>query len=80
MSGFAYFILSRTIIAADGKDSVLGNAVGRDAKGMLSLVLYTLGIVLAFASPLLAVLLYVVTAVMWFIPDRRIEERMTQTS
>ncbi len=77
MCGLAYFILTRAIIAADGKDSVLVAAVGRDAKGLLSLAFYTVGVVLAFFLPLLAIALYVITALMWFIPDRRIERRIS---
>ncbi len=79
MCGLAYFVLTRAIIAADGESSVLAAAVGRDVKGVLSLVFYTAGIVLAFVAPLLAILIYVFTALMWFIPDRRIERRMTQS-
>jgi uncharacterized membrane protein len=78
MSGLSYFILSRAIIAADGKDSVLRAAVGRDTKGLLSLALYTAGIALAFIAPALSIVMYVVTALLWFIPDRRIEKRMAE--
>jgi uncharacterized membrane protein len=76
MSGLAYYNLSRTIIASEGKESVLATAVGRDFKGILSLVFYTVAILLAFLVPWLAVAIYVVTALMWFIPDQRIEKRL----
>jgi uncharacterized membrane protein len=77
MSGIAYYILSRTIIAADGARSVLATAVGRDAKGLISLVLYTVAIVAAFIVPVLSIVLYAATAGLWFIPDRRIERRVS---
>jgi uncharacterized membrane protein len=76
MSGLAYYFLSRMIIASEGRDSVLASAVGRDVKGLISLVLYTIAIVVAFFVPWLAVAIYAATALMWFIPDRRIEKRL----
>lgn len=76
VSGLAYYNLSRTIIASEGKDSVLATAVGRDMKGLASLVLYTAAVLVAFFLPWLAFAIYVVTALIWFIPDRRIERRI----
>lgn len=72
-AGIAYFILSRTIIASHGPRSTLGRAVGGDFKGKLSIALYALGVLLAFAHPALAHLLYAAVALMWLVPDRRIE-------
>jgi uncharacterized membrane protein len=74
MSGTAYWILSQVIIATDGKDSLLAHAIGKDFKGVLSVVIYAVAIPLAFWSQWLAQALYVVVALMWFIPDRRIEK------
>ncbi len=78
MSGLAYYNLSRTIIAAEGKDSMIATAVGRDMKGIASLALYTTAVLVAFFLPWLAFAIYVVTALIWFIPDRRIEERLAK--
>jgi uncharacterized membrane protein len=73
MAGFAYFILSRVLIAYHGNDSKLALAVGRDMKGMLSMVIYAVAIALAFAEPLVTCGLYALVALMWLVPDRRIE-------
>ena len=74
MCGVAYFILARLLIAFHGKDSTLARAVGRDDKGWLSMILYAVAIPLAFRWPSIAVAIYVAVAVIWFIPDRRIEK------
>lgn len=74
VSGLSYYILSRVLIAHLGEDSELAQAVGRDKKGILSLIIYTTGIVLAFVNTWIAFALYVIVALMWFIPDPRIEK------
>jgi uncharacterized membrane protein len=76
MSGAAYFILGRTLVAGHGKDSTLAIAMGKDRKGMLSLVLYLCAIPLAFVRPWMAMTLYVAVALIWLVPDRRIEKAM----
>jgi uncharacterized membrane protein len=76
MSGVSYFILSRTIIADHGEDSPLRTAVGRDWKGKASLVLYAIGIALSFTNHLIAMVIYFGVAVLWFIPDPRIEKTL----
>lgn len=73
LAGFAYYLLTRALIAHHGSDSPLALALGPDLKGKLSLVLYAVAIPLAFASSLAACALYVVVAAIWLIPDRRIE-------
>lgn len=73
MTAVAYSILQRIIIAKQGRDSLLGGAIGHDRKGQLSLVFYLMGIGLAFVNQWLADAMYVLVALMWFIPDRRIE-------
>jgi uncharacterized membrane protein len=73
MAAIAYWILQRAIIAQQGRDSLLASALGADWKGKLSPVLYLVAIPLAFLSPWIASGLYVCVALMWFIPDRRIE-------
>jgi len=73
MSAIAYVWLQRAIIAVDGPHSKLARAVGRDLKGKISLLLYFVAIGLAFVRPWLAIAVYVLIALPWFIPDRRIE-------
>ena len=73
LSGVAYLILQRTIIASQGPGSVLAAAVGRDTKGKLSALIYALAIPAAFVSPWIAGVLFVGVAAMWLVPDRRIE-------
>ena len=73
LAGVAYYILSQALIAAKGRDSVLAAAVGRDFKGKISVVIYLAAIPLAFMNSFLACALYALVAVMWLIPDRRIE-------
>ena len=72
-AGFSYNILQRTIIAVNGRDSRLAVALGDDLKGRLSLILYLSGIALAFVRPWIAIVTYVTVAVMWLVPDTRIE-------
>ena len=73
MCGISYYILSKTLIAANGADSALAQALGSDLKGKLSIVIYMLAIGLTWLTPCLAYVCYVLVAIMWFIPDRRIE-------
>jgi uncharacterized membrane protein len=76
MAAVAYTILLRTILAANGPHSEIARAIGRDRKGTASLAIYALGIGAAFVRPWIAEALYVMVAVVWFIPDRRIEGRL----
>ncbi|MDQ1379787.1 MAG: potassium channel family protein [Actinomycetota bacterium] len=76
MAGIAYYILKSTIIAAQGPDSTLAAALGSDVKGKISPVIYAIGVPLAFVHSWIAVGLYVLVAVMWFVPDRRIESML----
>ena len=73
MSGVAYTVLQQVIIASQGPESLLKKAVGADRKGKASLVLYATAIPLAFWQGSLSLALYVLVAVIWFIPDKRIE-------
>jgi uncharacterized membrane protein len=73
MAAVAYYILQRTIIVQQGRDSLLAAAIGRDWKGKISPVCYLAAIPLAFVNPWIASGLYVLVALMWFVPDRRIE-------
>lgn len=76
MAAIAYWILQQLIIRAQGKGSVLRAAVGGDWKGKLSPVLYLAGIVLAFQDHRISQALYVVVALIWLVPDRRIEHEL----
>ena len=76
MAGFAYWVLSRAIIATEGQNSLLAKAIGKDRKGTLSLVLYLIAIPLTLINPWIAQTIYVGVAVMWLIPDRRIERAL----
>ena len=73
MAAVAYWWLQQLIIRAQGADSLLRRAVGRDWKGKLSPVLYAAGIAATFWTPWFALLLYATVAVIWLVPDRRIE-------
>jgi uncharacterized membrane protein len=75
LAAVAYTILSRAIIGEHGPDSRIARAVGRDFKGWLSLALYALAIPSAFVQPWIAHAIYVAVAVMWLVPDPRIERR-----
>ena len=72
-AAIAYFVLQRTIIRSQGRDSVLAAAVGDDRKGKLSPVLYALAIPAAFVHPAIAGAIYVAVALIWLLPDQRIE-------
>jgi uncharacterized membrane protein len=74
MAGIAYWLLQRAILAHQGRQSLLAVAVGSDFKGKLSPVLYLLAIPLAFVSPWLSGGIYVGVALVWLVPDRRIEK------
>jgi uncharacterized membrane protein len=73
MAAIAYFILQHAIIARQGQNSLLAAAVGSDWKGKLSPVLYFIAIPLAFVSPWISCSIYILVALIWLIPDRRIE-------
>jgi len=78
MSAVAYSILQRVILKANGKDSVLAKAVGKDWKSMVSPVLYLTGVIMAFYVEWMAGALYAVVALMWLIPERRIEKALSE--
>jgi uncharacterized membrane protein len=77
MASVAYFILVRALLALHGDDSRLAASLGSDAKGKLSLVTYAASIPLAFVNPSISIALYVVVALAWLVPDRRIEKTLT---
>ncbi|HLN94925.1 MULTISPECIES: TMEM175 family protein [unclassified Flavobacterium] len=79
MSGVAYYILEKTIIADQGPNSLLKKAVGNDLKGTASVIIYLTAILMVYIGiPLVAGLLYVSVAIMWLIPDKRIERMLRE--
>jgi len=78
MAAFAYLILQRAIIAREGRGSLLAGAIGSDWKGKLSILCYFAAIGLAFVNQWLSDALYVFVAVMWLIPDRRVERTLVK--
>lgn len=75
-AGIAYFVLTKSLIAHHGKDSVLATSIGNDWKGTVSVLVYVLAIPLAFVRPWLACVCYSLVALMWLLPDRRIEKHV----
>ena len=76
MAGVAYYVLKLAIIAAQGEDSTLAEALGRDVKGKISPAIYLVAVPIAFVNRWVALALYVVVSLMWLVPDRRIESRI----
>ena len=76
MAGMAYYILAHSLVSIHGKESTLGLAIGRDRKGLLSVVIYLIAIGIAFVNAWISCGLYALVAAIWFIPDRRIEKRL----
>jgi uncharacterized membrane protein len=79
MSGIAYVILQQQIIGSQPGESPLKKALGEDWKGKLSLALYAIGIAVAFRAAWISQILYALTALIWLVPDRRIEKAIVQT-
>jgi uncharacterized membrane protein len=77
-SVIAYYILARVLVASHGKDSALATAIGEDFKGKVSVLIYAVAIGLSFVNSWFACILYILVAVMWLIPDRRIEKTLTR--
>jgi len=73
MCAIAFYIMERVIVAAQGEGSPLKKAIGRDLKGKLSPILYLSGVALAFYAPAISYALYAFVALMWLVPDRRVE-------
>jgi uncharacterized membrane protein len=76
MAAVAYWILQRMIIATEGGESLLARAIGRDYKGKFSILVYAISIPLAFRNEWLAEACFILVALMWLVPDRRIERAM----
>jgi TMEM175 potassium channel family protein len=78
MAAIAYWILTRTILKAEGEGSILSRALGSDLKGRGSILLYVAALFLAFLHPAIAGAIYVLVALIWLIPDRRIERALAE--
>jgi uncharacterized membrane protein len=78
MCAISYTLLQNKIIKLEGKDSILHHAVEKDNKGKISLVCYISAIPLAFVSPILSGILYIFVALMWIVPDKRIENQINK--
>ncbi len=78
LAALAYYVLVRTLIAQHGKDSVLATAIGNDFKGKISPVFYTIGFVFAFINTGISMALYALVAIIWLIPDPRIEKALSE--
>lgn len=80
MAGVAYYILAQLLIKLHGKKSTISIALGNDVKGKLSVIIYAVAIALAFVSSWISLALYASVALMWFIPDSRIERAIDNTT
>jgi len=78
MPAIAYFLLQKAIMREQGPQSVLARALGSDIKGKISPLFYAVGIALAFIVPWVSIAIYVLVAVIWLIPDRRIERTIRE--
>lgn len=78
MSGVAYYILAHALVRHHGENSTLARAFGRDWKGLLSVVIYAVGIAVAFVNSWISFGIYTMVAAIWFIPDKRIEKKIKQ--
>jgi len=76
MAAIAYFLLQGQILSVDGKDSLLAKAIGKDLKGKISPILYLVAILLSYFNQWIAVAIYVLVALIWLVPDKRIERIM----
>ena len=78
MAGLAYYILTRTMVTLHGTNSLIDTALRNKLKERISLVAYALAIALSFVNSALSLVLYVLVALIWLIPDRRIEKTLSQ--
>jgi uncharacterized membrane protein len=78
LAGCSYFLLSQLLIARHGLESPLARAVGGDAKGRLSIALYLVAVIVAFVLPAVSCAIYVGVAIMWIVPDSRIEKVLAE--
>ncbi len=77
-AAIAYFILTKSLVRLHGRESVIATALGKDFKGKVSVVIYSVAVALSFFNSWSACVLYLLVAIMWLIPDRRIEKILTE--
>ena len=78
MAGVAYYILAQSLIACHGKKSTLAIALGKDRKGLISVVIYIVAIIISFFNSWISLALYAVVSAIWLIPDTRIEKKLAR--
>ncbi|HEV2422785.1 MAG TPA: TMEM175 family protein [Candidatus Acidoferrales bacterium] len=78
LAAIAYFILVRTLLALHGQASTLARSIGSDTKGKISILIYIPAIPLAFVHPWISWVCYIAVAILWLVPDRRIESRVSR--
>jgi len=78
MPAIAYYLLQKAITRNQGEKSVLAKALGKDIKGLISPLFYVAGIAMAYANPWISIAIYTLVAIMWLIPDPRIEKALPQ--
>ncbi len=76
MCGIAYYILQQTLIGLHGKESTIAKAIGKDSKGIISVIIYFIGILISFINSWIALALYALVAAIWLVPDKRIEKKV----
>lgn len=80
MSGFAYWLLTKVLLAQHENRSILQEALGKDYKTLFSIALYAIAILLTLYYPMAAFLMYLLNAIMWIVPDARIEKRLNSSN
>jgi uncharacterized membrane protein len=78
LAAIAYYILVRTLISLHGQSSTLATAIGSDRKGKISILIYAPAIPLAFVRPWISAVCYIAVAIIWLVPDRRIEKHLAE--
>ncbi len=76
MCGVAYYILAQSLIHLHGKDSTIAAAIGKDKKGMISVIIYVVAVGTCFIHPVISMALYTIVTAIWIIPDKRIEKKL----
>lgn len=77
-AAIAYKILAYNIIKSEGKESLVGKSIGKDRKGTISILVYVVGVLISFIYPIVSVSLYILVAIIWLIPDSRIEKKLKE--
>ena len=78
LAAIAYRILAYYVIKSEGKSSHVSKALGKDSKGIISILIYLIGVAVSFVNPIVSIILYISVAIIWLIPDKRIEKQIKQ--